>query len=286
MSDYSLFDDALKEYETKNVEKSLILEDELGEHTEDCKNNEDCEHANISEDNGFISCTDCGIEMNKNIYQDKEWRYYGQSDNKRTSDPNRVHIRKMEDRNIFKDVENMGFSDKIVYHANQIYLQVTDGQIFRGGSRKSLIFSCIFYSFKINKIPQTHEKLLATFEISRKSALKGLKYVNLKTPKDSKIHTTYITPINLVDEIMDKFSATPQQKAEVYELYGKIKNKSSTINRSRPQSISAGIVFAWICMKNLDISIKEFAGKTQLSELTILKIAREIAKILNVPIII
>ena len=280
MSDYSLFDDALKEYETKNVEKSLILEDELDEH------NEHCEHTNISEDNGFISCSDCGIEMNKNIYQDKEWRYYGQSDNKRTSDPNRVHIRKMEDRNIFKDVENMGFSDKIVYHANQIYLQVTDGHIFRGGSRKSLIFSCIFYSFKINKIPQTHEKLLATFEISRKSALKGLKYVNLKTPKDSKIHTTYITPINLVDEIMDKFSATPQQKAEVYELYGKIKNKSSTINRSRPQSISSGLVFAWICMKNLDISIKEFASKTQLSELTILKIAREIAKILNVPIII
>ena len=80
MSDYSLFDDALKEYETKNVEKSLILEDELDEH------NEHCEHTNISEDNGFISCSDCGIEMNKNIYQDKEWRFYGQSDNKRISD--------------------------------------------------------------------------------------------------------------------------------------------------------------------------------------------------------
>ena len=77
MSDYSLFDDALKEYETKNVEKSLVLddiEDELGEHTEYIRSNiedELCEHANISEDNGFISCTDCGIEMNKNIYQDK-----------------------------------------------------------------------------------------------------------------------------------------------------------------------------------------------------------------------
>jgi transcription initiation factor TFIIIB Brf1 subunit/transcription initiation factor TFIIB len=127
---------------------------------------------------------------------------------------------------------------------------------------------------------------LATFEISRKSALKGLKQVSLKTPKDSKIHTTYITPINLIEEIMDKFSASAQQKSEVFELYNKVKNKSSTINRSRPQSIGSGIVFAWICMKNLDISIKEFASKTQLSELTILKIAREIAKILNIPIII
>jgi transcription initiation factor TFIIIB Brf1 subunit/transcription initiation factor TFIIB len=287
MSDYSLFDDALKEYENINSEKSVSLSNNYNKFSEnEEENNEICEHANISEDNGFISCSDCGIEMNKNIYQDKEWRYYGQSDNKRTTDPNRVHLRKMEERNIYKDVENMGFSDKIVHHANQIYLQVTDGQIYRGGSRKSLIFASIFYSFRINHIPQTHEKLLATFEISRKSALKGLKQVSLKTPKDSKIHTTYITPINLIEEIMDKFSASPQQKSEVFELYNKVKNKSSTINRSRPQSIGSGIVFAWICMKNLDISIKEFASKTQLSELTILKIAREIAKILNIPIII
>ena len=276
MSDYTLFENALKEYENLNIDinSKKTTSEQL------------CDHSNIVEENGFMCCTDCGIEMNKNVYQEKEWRYYGQSDNKRVSDPNRVHIRKMEERNIFKDVENMGFSDKIVCYANQIYIQVTNGQIFRGNSRKSLIFSCIFHSFKVNKIPQTHEKLLATFEISRKSALRGIKYVNLNTPKDSEIHTTYITPINLVEEIMDKFSATPTHKAEVYELYNKIKNKSSKINRSRPQSIASGLVFTWICIKNLDISIKEFAKKTELSELTILKIAKEISIILNIPILI
>ena len=278
MSDYSLFDDALKEYENKN--NSIIPE------IKETKETKICEHSNISEEGSFISCTDCGIEMDKSIYQEKEWRYYGQSDNKRTSDPNRVHLRKMEERNIFKDVENMGFSDKVIYLANQLYLQVTNGQIFRGNSRKSLIFAVIFHSYKLNNIPQTHEKLLATFEISRKSALRGIKYVNLNTPKDSNIHTTYITPLNLVEEIMDKFSATDAHKAEVYDLYNKIKNKSSKINRSRPQSVASGIVFAWICMKNLDISIKEFAKKTELSELTIIKIAKEISEILKVPILI
>lgn len=279
MSDYSLFDDALKEFECKKK----LIEDE-----DDIKPDESttCKHINFTDENGFIMCSDCGIEMTKNVYQDKEWRFYGQSDNKRTSDPNRVHMRKMEERNIFKDVENMGFSDKIVHFANQLYLQVTNGQIFRGNSRKSLIFSVLFHSFKVHKIPQTHEKLLSTFEISRKSALRGIKYVNLNTPKDSCIHTTYITPLNLVDEIMDKFSATAEHKAEVYELYNKIKNKSSKINRSRPQSIASGLVYSWICIKNLDISIKEFSKKTELSELTILKIAKEISIILNIPFII
>ena len=63
MSDYSLFDDALKEYENQNNEKSLKL-------SEFCEEKTDCEHTNVCEDNGFISCSDCGIEMNKNIYQD------------------------------------------------------------------------------------------------------------------------------------------------------------------------------------------------------------------------
>jgi transcription initiation factor TFIIIB Brf1 subunit/transcription initiation factor TFIIB len=274
MADFSLFDDAMDEYEKHFAE------------IEECDIDDDCDHLNIQEENGLISCSDCGIEMEKNINHDKEWRYYGQSDNKRNSDPNRVHLRKIEDRNIYKDIENMGFSDKIVYLANQLYIQVTKGQIFRGNSRKAIIFACIYHSFKVNGKPQTHDKLVKMFDLSRKSGLKGLKYVNLNMPKDSVIHVTYITPVNLVEDIMDKFSATPEQKAEVIEIYNKIKNKSSKINRSRPQSVSSALIYYWICLKGLDISLKDFASKTDLSELTISKIAKEIAQILETPFVL
>lgn len=277
MDDFSLFDSAMDEY-TKTLEKEEII-------TEDFTIDR-CEHLNMNEDNGNVTCLDCGIEMEKNIIHDKEWRYYGQSDNKRTSDPNRVHLRKIEDRNIYKDIENMGFSDKIVSLANQLYLQVTKGQIFRGNSRKAIIFACIYHSFKVNGKPQTHDKLVKMFDLSRKVGLKGLKYVNLNMPKDSVIHVTYITPVNLVEDIMDKFSATPEQKAEVIEIYDKIKNKSSKINRSRPQSVSSALIYYWICLKGLDISLKDFANKTDLSELTISKIAKEIAEILETPLIL
>lgn len=54
----------------------------------------------------------------KQIHNTKEWRYYGQSDTRHSSDPNRVYIRKSEERNIYKDVENMSFSEKIVNEAN------------------------------------------------------------------------------------------------------------------------------------------------------------------------
>ena len=79
MSDFSLFEEALDEYNKENEESVEISEDDI------------CKHVNIIEEGGIVCCVDCGIEMEKNIFHDKEWRYYGQSDNKRTSDPNRVH---------------------------------------------------------------------------------------------------------------------------------------------------------------------------------------------------
>ena len=81
---------------------------------------------------------------------------------------------------------------------------------------------------------------------------------------------------------MDKFKATSMQKKEVIELYNKIKNKSSKINRSRPQSISSGLIYYWISLKNIEISLKDFAKKVDLSELTITKIAKEISDILGI----
>ena len=81
---------------------------------------------------------------------------------------------------------------------------------------------------------------------------------------------------------MDKFEASKEQKNEVINLYNKIKNKSSKINRSRPQSISSALIYYWISYKNINISLKDFSKRVELSELTIVKIAKEISEILGV----
>ena len=289
MSDFELFNEALCEYKKTNIEKtksesdvdidsdeSIIFEDET----------DSCPHLNMAIEKGVDVCTDCGEEITKKIHNTKEWVYYGQSDTRHSSDPNRVQIRKSDERNIYKDVENMGFSDKIISEANKIYFQVTKGQIFRGNSRKAIVFACIFHAYKMSGKPQSHEKLIHVFNLNRKTGLKGLKHVNLYAPKDSNIRTTYITPINLVEEIMEKFSATEDQKKEVVKLYHQIKNKSSRLNRSRPQSVASGLVYFWICSKQKDISLKQFTKKVSLSELTVNKIAKEISEVIGSPEVI
>jgi transcription initiation factor TFIIIB Brf1 subunit/transcription initiation factor TFIIB len=278
MAEFELFNKALEEYNEK--ESDL----DLGKLS--LSDTETCPHDSVTNEKGVCVCTDCGEELSQKIEHVKEWRYYGQGDTKHVSDPNRVQMRKTDERTIYKDVENLGFSESIVTKANKIYAQATKGKIFRGNSRKSIVFACIFHAYKLSGKPQSHERLISVFGLNRKNGLRGLKYVSLYAPKDSKIRTTYITPMNLVEEIMEQFSASKEQKEDVIKLYESIKNKSSKLNRSRPLSVAAGLVYYWVCSNNKEITLKDFAKKVGLSELTINKIAKEISEILETPYIL
>jgi len=241
----------------------------------------DCRHDNIVMEGASTICTDCGMMMNKDLSFEKEWRYYGLMDTKHSSDPNRCNMRRSEDKTIYKDVEKMGFSDKVVSFANTIYEQATQSKIFRGNTRKGIIFACIFHAYKANENPQSCERLIEIFEIDRKVALKGLKFVNLNAPKDSSFRSFQISTEHLIQEIMQKFHATAHHIDEVLNIYHYICDKSSLLNRSRPQSVACGLVRFYIARKNPDISMDFFRTKIHLSELTISRIVKEIGRILE-----
>lgn len=263
---FDIFDDFEKDSEEK--EESFELE------------YEECLHKDLINENGIVSCIDCGIEVSKIVSYEKDWRYYGNDDTRKNSDPNRCHIRKMEDKSIFRDVETFGFSDKVVNLANDIYIEVTKGKIYRGNSRKAIIFGCIFQSIKINGKMHSCESLRSIFNLDKKIILKGLKHVNLNYSNNV---NRYITPIELVYEYIVKFTHTEEDKTHINEIYEKIKNKSSIITRSRPQSVASSIIYFHFSNKfgSNNFSIKEFIKKIKLSELTINKIIKEIKRILS-----
>ncbi len=274
MDVFNVFNDL--EEELKEVDEIDFDKDEI----------EECEHDNIINELGCVLCTDCGIEISKLVVYERETRYYGADDTRKNSDPNRCHIRKIEDKSIYKDVENFGFSEKIVNLANDIYTQVTKGKIYRGNSRKAIIFGCIFHSIKINGKVYSCESLRTIFNLDKKIILKGLKHVNLNSPKNSNIVNRYITPIELVNEYITKFNHIEEDKQVITDIYEKIKSKSSIINRSRPQSVASSLIYYHFSKKfgSNNFSIKDFIKKIKLSELTVNKISKEIARILTLQI--
>lgn len=289
---FDIFSEIEEKYCTTDILEDIQEEEEFNEdeyeHDEskdsikdkDSKNSK-CKHENVVSEQGTVLCKDCGLEITKVMSYEKDWRYYGSDDTRKNSDPNRCHIRKIEDKSIFKDVENLGFSDKIVNTANDIYTQVTKGKIFRGNSRKAIIFGCIFHSIKLNGKSYTCDSLREIFKLDRKVILRGLKHVSLNAPKTSHIRIKQ-NFTDLIEECASKFELSQDDKKEILDIYEKVKNRSPVINRSRPQSVTSSLIYFFLCRKkgSNNVNIKDFIKKVKLSELTITKITKEISRII------
>jgi len=227
----------------------------------------------------------CGVCFHKidGITKNSEWRYYGEPDS-RGANPSRCHIRKVSDKNIFKDVQGLDIPYPVMFEANQIYNEVTEGKTCRATNRQAIIFACVFHAYKIKGSPQSFDKLQKVFKLDPKNISRGMKKVGLKISeyiKRQKQLPSYVTPINLIPEIMSKFNAGDEHIQNVQKLYERIENRSSVLNRSKPQSVASSLIYYYIVETNRQINIEEFTEKVGLSELTINKINKEIKHILS-----
>jgi transcription initiation factor TFIIIB Brf1 subunit/transcription initiation factor TFIIB len=249
-----------------------------------CDNSEFCDHQNIMKQNDKEVCLDCGIEVSQQLSLEPEWRYYGENDSRHFSDPNRCQIRKIEDKGIYKDIENMNFPLNIVEEANKLYNLITSGTIRRGNFRKSVIFACIFNACKYIGEPVSSDDLQEKFNLTKKDISTGLKFYNLKGREINEIKdkkTLHISPVIFIPRIMKKFNSNQYHIDKVKELYNMIQNKSSLINRSNPQSVISGLVFYYCRLIGKNITCSKFSNIVNLSDITVSRISKNISDILG-----
>ncbi len=233
-----------------------------------------CSHLSIMHESGTLLCQLCGVELSDRQLE---------SSSKYSLDSARCYVRKTTERSIHQDIQHFQISEHIKDMANDIYNEICEDKIHRGVFRKSIVFASVFYAYKLNKSPQSCDHLIKIFKIKRKSALKGLKYVHEHLPPRSPLRTLYITAEDLVHEFMTKFDTSTLQIQEVIKLYQRVKGRSHDLNKSRPQSVAAGIIYYYTLTQGRCINIKEFIKKVQLSELTVTKGAKECSRLLNTP---
>ena len=235
------------------------------------------------------------IRKQKPLSLEREWRYFGESS--KTKDPSRCNLRRTHTKPpLTSQCEKVNIkSGKVVNDANQLYLEVTKGKIYRGKKRISIIYACVYYSLKANNSSYSPDKLLQIFEIDRTTALRGLKFVKtnltqkenellmVKTNQENNtIHKdTNETEIEkLLKEIMEDLNATESQIQEIKLIYKYLCGKSSLLNRSRPQSYATGLVKYYINKKKPSF-VFEIKYNVKLSHLTLKRIVNEIETIMN-----
>ena len=272
-----------KNKKSQSFPKSKLEEDdcEIEELFNNIKINDknSCIHEETVYDSNIQICVNCGLKISEDFYFNPEWRYYGDNDNKNSSDPNRCQYRKIPDKGIKKDLEKIGFPSNVINIADTLYIQITNGDIKRSNLRKGIMFACVFQAYKDLSNPQTPDSLKKKFDnITKKNISKGLTYFCLRSEIKKK---EYITAEHFIPKICENFNIKDEHIHNLLQLYKKIESKSSILNRSNPQSVSSALVFYYLKKLNVDISAFEFGEFVKLSEVTILNKANEIDEILN-----
>ena len=238
-----------------------------------------CFHEHKEIKDGVEICTDCGTELQKELSLEPEWRFYKEHDTKSISDPSRCHLRKLEEKTIRKDLEQLHFPEDIVTESCRLYDIITHGETKRGKYRQALLYASTYFAFKNKNMPQIPSDLGTKFKLQKKDQSKGLKQFQLHSPASFISSPSYE---NFIPEILKYFKCSQKHIDTVITLYRRVNKKSKLLQRSNPQSVIAGTIYYYFTiMIGGSITPIDFSRKVGLSYLTILKISKDIGLILE-----
>ena len=242
----------------------------------------ECLHHNVGGDFGITECLDCGERIKTSITL--ESKMYIATDKRSMGDGNRCWATKKKTRGIRDDLKGLGYSDSIINAADSLFKIVTRGDIFRVDKRNSIIVSCVLEAHKMLGIRMSLETILKQIPVTNITV--GMKAVEtrIKSYDVDRTRVTYSSPIDSIRDILSKWESDEKTIDEVIELFEKIDDKSSLINRSRAKSVAAGVIYYYsLSTHRKNITLKDFSVTVGLSPATITKLSREISAIMKTP---
>lgn len=260
-------------------------------------------------DSEMIICTFCGVENDSIIDYQAEWRYYGNDDNKRSSDPNRCGVptnpiipdsslstvilgkgfevfRKLNSWNglSYKQRSLIAILNKIALKANidnvpqsiidatmNMYKIISQDYIKRGASRESLIAACFFNALRDQGMIRSTDEVAKLFDIKSKKLSKGCNEFTELMFSKNKEYVKNMKPIESKD-LIERY-CTLLEIDEGYIIVG-IKaailiDKLGICQENNPKSIAVGVIYLISQNYNLGFTKKEIADLCKTSEVTV-----------------
>jgi transcription initiation factor TFIIIB Brf1 subunit/transcription initiation factor TFIIB len=249
----------------------------------------ECKHENVIMDKGLCVCKDCCVEIQVFDFS-PEWRFYGQSDNKSFKDPSRCRYSKSNNRNLDPIFDSCGVSipEKIRDVTQEKYNKIVDRlreskekNTVRGKRKKSIVAACLFYSYRESGEYRTSDYIRNFFDLSQKNMSTGMFEYSKTFPDDRK---NTISPENLIRWQMTLSGIHISHYKKILAIARYLNNASEILTRSNPQSVSAAILYFYLCLNpeyktKLGLTKSKFASRVDLSDITITKLVQEISRV-------
>tara|TARA_B110000971_G_scaffold221865_1_gene271124 strand:- start:2643 stop:3599 length:957 start_codon:yes stop_codon:yes gene_type:complete len=297
-----------------NFEKyknSFIEEDSIQKIKGNKNNCAFCNNYNIIQEAGNRICKDCGRIDGIVLDAQQEWRYYGVSDNKYSSDPTRcahssnslfdevqfggimkgygnekyrrllkwnsIQYKVKSLMGICKRIQDACKEGEIPYcvtdKANFMYKMVSENVIKRGISRSALIAACVYYACKDKNIPRKRREISDLFDLSISRMTVGCNVFKQIMFSKNANFVNNLTPSTVVEFIKRNciLLSIDNKYRDICLYIADIVDKLGLVMDNIPSSISVGCVYLMCQNFDLDINKKVIAAKCNISQVTISK---------------
>jgi transcription initiation factor TFIIB len=274
-----------------------------------------CEKPNIINDAGQYVCKSCSTIASSHLDTGAEWRFYGADDSK-TADPNRVgmpvndllptsslgsvigncrgdsrDVRRMRMYQIWNSMPywertlynifdqfnyktaNHGIPSRVLDEAKVLYKRLSEKRVSRGENKEGIIASCIYHACMTNGTPRSTKEIAEMFSIQQNVLTKGnarfqnLLKMNVKCSSSDDFIARFASRLNLAyDDILQ------------LKLLAKKLDQLDVVSENSPTSIAAGAINMYVQLKGLQITKTQIAKECSVSEVTITKAHKRMAK--------
>lgn len=293
----------------------FIIEDAISLGLEDTC--ELCHSTEVIVDDGQRICTQCCNIVSRVIDHGAEWRFYGAEDN-RGDDPTRCGLptnhllpksslgsmigggcRGKESRdmrrirlyqlwnsmpywerslyNVFEQftTNTVAYSipNKVLDDAKVLYKRASEKKISRGENKEGLIASCVYFACLINKVPRSAKEISTMFKIDPMVLTKG----NARFQSLLQLNVDASGPEDFIARFGSKLSMNYEDIQKCKALAKKLETLE-IVSENAPTSVAASTLW-YFCNKNhIDFEKKQIASICEVSEVTITKCCKRIAK--------
>jgi transcription initiation factor TFIIIB Brf1 subunit/transcription initiation factor TFIIB len=237
----------------------------------------DCNHLQTTKnDCGTTICDECGLKLEDTLI-DNENKYYLASETRYSTKTN------TGEKSLYTELEALGFPQQIIELADNYYKQIIQTKIYRSKNHNGIVFACVFNAYSDSLESKPAIELGAKFGLDRKKTTNGLKmfakYFKHRPEKK------YIRPMDLIPQLLYKLKISDvERKVYMYDLdliYNYIYKSSQHIRTAIPSSAAAGLVYYYLKLKGININRNDFSKIVCLTDITFIRVAREIVKLIG-----
>lgn len=214
-----------------------------------------CNHHNILKDECGATCADCNMYFAQSLCSEFKTCYNGPVIEAKPS--------------VYRSLEKFGICDQNVLQlAQEIFDRSSKNKIVKGSNKLAILCASVYYAYFYLENPKNFGDILALFNITHKTGIKGLKICQIAIqeqplkvfPNKSQISSFSETHKEKLEELLKKYSIPLAYYNDIEKIIAICHQKKNKLLNDKINNLWISGIFYWLLQINPAIDPEEFVS--------------------------